>query len=95
MNDKLQQKRLLFEVARKKRGLVLGINDVIVNENPNPSYKCKNGREEFAFIRNNSIINIDNVLLEKNTRITSELLIKSTQRVIAEHAKTEENTLSA
>ena len=95
MNNRLQQKRLLFEVARKKRRLVLTPKDVIVNENPNPSYRCKNGREEFSFIRNNSIININNVLLEENTQITPELLKKSTQRVIAEHAKTNETTLSA
>lgn len=95
MNNGLQQKRLLFEVARKQKQLALTPKDVIVNKNPNPSYRCKNGREEFAFIRNNSIINIDNVLLEENTRITPELLIKSTQRVIAEHAKTNESTLSA
>ncbi len=95
MNNGLQQKRLLFEVARKKRQLKLDPRDVIVNENPNPGYRCKNGREEFAFLRNNVIVNTDAVLLKNNEKVSSELLQESIRRVIDENSKTEERTLSA
>ena len=95
MNNELQQKRLLFAVKRAETGLEIKPENLIVKARQNSGRKCKNAREEFSYLRNNVIVNVNGVLLEENVQITSKLLTKSMQRVIAENSKAEENTLSA
>ena len=95
MNSKLEQNRLLFAIARKKRELELTREDVIVNGNPNTGSRCQNAREEFSYLRSEAIVETNNKLLNENKTITPSLLKKSIKKVIEERAKENESTLSA
>ena len=95
MNNELEQKRLIFAVARAEKGLEIKPENLVAKATRVSGHKCQTARDEFSYLRNNTIVNIDNALLEENAQITSSLLMKSTQRVIAEASKSEENILSA
>ena len=94
MNNELEQKRLIFAVARAEKGLQIKPENLVVKARKNSGRKCQNAREEFSYLRKNAIVSIDNAILDANTKVTSKLLTKSVQRVIAQGAE-KETTISA
>ena len=95
MNDALIQKRLKFAVNRVEAGFKVEPGSLIVKAKRNPGHKCKDGRDEFAFNRNNNIVKADAIMLEANKEINAELLYMSFKRLIAENSKSNDTTLSA
>jgi len=93
MNNELEQKRLLFAVARAKKSLEIEPENLIVKTRRNTSSNCKNGREEFTYLRSKATLDIDAQMMKEKTEINSKILAKSVKRVIAGR-RTAESSLS-
>ena len=95
MNNELEQKRLLFAVGRAGKSLEIKTENLVVKARGISGRKCQNGREEFAFHRNEHIVEYDNEMLSANTKITSKLLARSVKRVVDKNLTSKEASLSA
>ena len=59
MNNELEQKRLKFAVGRAETSLGIKSENLIVKSMGISGRRCQNGREEFAFHRNEHIVEYD------------------------------------